>query len=151
MDVSKQLLYADQVFASVTIKNSGTTSITGIQAWLLIADADGNLGLGNDNGDCTTGSSKALISTTSARAGTLLSPGESVTINGSLYSARTINATTNDVTAVNITCGMRAPDSTSLGTTANQDIQDRTEYIIQVDGFSEGGDIISTTSTVRAR
>ena len=148
LDLSKQSLYAEQEFVSVTVKNSGTTSITGIQAYVLIDDADGSVNTNSVN--CQTGSEKALISIDTSRDGTELAPGESVTINGNLYTAGTI--TDGDViNAIDIGCGVTAaPGITGTGTNTN-DISDRTEYIIQVDGISEGGETISTTTTVRAR
>ena len=146
MDVSKQILYADQEFASVTIKNSGTTSITGIQAYLLIGDATnpaGNLGA-----DCGIGSEKALISTDTTRDGTRLDPGASVTISGNLYTTGSLSG--NTITATDISCGNVAAASATLATSPTK-IADRTEYILQVDGISEGTETISTTTTVRAR
>jgi ethanolamine utilization microcompartment shell protein EutS len=90
MDLSKQSLYAEQEFVTVTIKNSGTTAIKGIQAYVLIADA--TAAVLTSNADCTIGGEKALISTDVNQLGILLNPGESVTISGDLYTAGTYDA-----------------------------------------------------------
>ena len=136
MDLSKQNLYASQEFVSVTIKNSGTTAIGGIHAYLLI----------DDMSDCGVGSYKARISTVDlAGSATLvgidLNPGDSATINGDLH-------TTGDY---EIDSGTVEGPSIDIACTNTNAIDDRQEYIIQVDGLSEGGDVISTTTTVRAR
>lgn len=120
MDLSKQSLYAEQEFITVTIKNSGTTALNVIKSYVLI-DSITNCGIGNYKASIGDGNVSYD-----------LAPGESVTISGDL---KRTNSNTD------IVCGG----------TGVVDITERTEYILQVDGESEGGEIISTTSTVRAR
>jgi hypothetical protein len=126
MDLSKQSLYAEQEFVSVTVKNSGTTSLNSIQAYVLIAESD------TAPYSCKKGGEKASIGNSGSLTNVELAPGESITISGDLKAE---NGTTD------IVCGT----GTSVA------IDDRTEYIIIVDAISEGLDIISTTTTVRSR
>ena len=160
MDLSKQLLYADQEFVSVTIKNSGTTSISGIHAYVLIKDGKTSVPAPTTTGDydCMIGGDKAVIATavattTNPTEGIFLSPGESVTISGDLYATAGPNTTPGTTNFGHITQSTNI-DCSDIGVGANKsqsDITDRTEYILQVDGISEGGDIISATTTIRAR
>lgn len=155
VDLSKQTLYSTQEFASITVKNSGTTPITEIQAYVLIADANSAAptatiatGTATTWTDCGIGSEKALISTTAAKNGVTLNPGESVTISGNLWTQGTLTSG-NVASAQDLDCS-----DTSTTPTSNGDITDRTEYIIQVDAKGEGGtnaDTISFTTTVRSR
>ena len=154
MDASKQIFYADQEFVSITIKNSGNTPIKGIQAYVLIEDS---IGTGANDASCKTGSQKAVI-TTGVRGdnkpGIVLNPSESVTISGDLHMIDRINTDNSIKLGFDITCGINGPGSSTAittGTIASNDIEDRKEYIIQVDGISEGGEILTLATTVRAR
>ncbi len=128
VDLSKQTLYAKQEFASITVKNSGTTPIEDIQAYLLItSDSD----CGNE------GTYRASIGVNTLTNGTKvvqeieeLNPGQSATISGDLYQTDT---------------------TTGIDCTGTNNIDDRKEYIIQVDGTGEGTQETSFTTTVRSR
>ena len=121
VDLSKQTLYSAQEFVSITVKNSGTTPITDIKAYLLIANATSCLNTGVHPASIGDGTKDYD-----------LDPGESVTISGDLK---------NTNLATDINCK----------TVANGDIDKRQEYIIRVDGKGEGEATTSFTTTVRSR
>ena len=151
IDVSNPALYSDQGFVTVQVKNNGNTAIEGVYAVLLVDDTGTNVATPVGY-DCEPGIEPALITTdsTGRAAGatvssTTLNPGESITISGGLYTIGTITIDTNNNA---VTTATTPTVFICDGTTG--DLEDRGEYILQINGNSDG-DVISKTVTIRAR
>ena len=137
IDISSPAVYSEQGYVTVQVKNNGNTGIEDVHAVLLV-DTPAT--------DCSPGRTAMLIDTATRAAAYVidldLNPGESTTISGSLYdnAATGISAGVTTITA-----------ATTVATTACVgSIEDRGEYILQINGHSDG-DVISKTVTVRAR
>ena len=146
IEITDPTLYSKQGFVSVQVKNNGNTAIEHVHATLLVNDADTSATAAT----CAIGVDPLLV-TTEAGATVLttvttvdLNPGESTTISGGLRDVGTIDnagaiGTTGAGTA--LVCD---------GSTTADTLADRTEYVLQVNGFSDD-EAISKTITIRAR
>ena len=151
IDISNPALYSDQGFVSVQIKNNGNTAISGVHAVLLVKTAPPIATAAGTGATCTPGIAPLLVTSNLAAItandavtpSTDLNPGESVTISGGLRSVGPISATSIIPTAVVVHTAL------ACSTTA-ESIEDRGEYILQINGNSDG-DVISKTVTIRAR
>ena len=151
IDISNQAIYSEQGYVTVQVKNNGNTGIDEVYATVLVANA-----AGASDPNCVPGTDPALVTASTAvltvpASGTLdlsattLSPGESITISGGLRNVGTIASGGTISTTVAVNVGASCTGKTSSGT-----LEDRGEYIVQINGLS-GDDVISKTITVRAR
>ena len=146
IDISNPSLYSEQGFVSVQVKNNGNTGIEDIYATLLV----------DDTTDCDPGTVPLLVTTNKAvltaavTAGDnvpgvkSLDPGESITVSGGLRNAGAITvsgAGDTDAATIAVITAFECDGG---------EIEDRGEYILQINGHSDG-DVISKTILLRAR
>ena len=130
LEITSPVVYADQEYVSVQVKNNGNTGVENVYAALLV----NTVTVATPNVlDCSTGSAPALIGAVSHAD---LAPGESVTISGSLH---VFVAPTTNVAV------------TSTAHDCDTDFENRGEYILQVAGWADDTISISKTISVRAR
>ena len=150
IEISSPTLYSEQGFVSVQVKNNGNTGIQDVHAVLLVTDATGAT-----TADCAPGIDPMLITTNVAALAvvavgadnvpgvTSLNPSDSITISGGLRDVGAITVSSaGDTNAATVVATSLACDG--------GDIKDRGEYILQINGNSDG-DVISKTVTLRAR
>ena len=147
IDITGQTIYSDQGFVSVQVKNNGNTGIEDVHATLLVAD-----NAGDTAANCEPGTQPLLITNnpgataaTTITLSTDLAPGESVTISGGLQDITTAATATTRSVVIDAGADVEC-DDTPTGST----LEDRGEYILQINGFSDT-DPISKTISVRAR
>ena len=146
IEISNQAIYSEQGFVTVQVKNGGNTGIDDIYAVLLVANKDGS-----SDTECAPGIQQLWVTqyagTTTAIAVNVdddLSPGESITISGGLQEVDALVAPT--ATAV----ATITPDADASFECISGALEDRGEYVLQVNGWA-GDDVISKTVTVRAQ
>ena len=147
IEITSPVVYANQGYVSVQVKNNGNTAIDGVYAVLLVDTADTGAAAGNTV-DCAVGAAPLAISTLATSVPrTELVPSESVTISGGLTFVPIANVPTTGGTSVITATGnsLLCDGDANEGTLA-----ERNEYVIQVNGFSDG-DPISKTTAIRSR
>ena len=148
LELTNHAVYSDQGYVTVQVKNNGNTAINGVYASLLVSTAPALASAGSTT-NCAPGIAElvvvpAVITTATTLTTHNLDPGESVTLSGGLENVGTV--TVSSAGAATIT----APGATAILTCTGSNLQDRGEYIIQVNGNSDG-DTVSKTQTVRAK
>ena len=130
IELSSPAIYSDQGFVTIQIKNNGNTVIDDIYGTVLVSATPAGA-------NCPSGTIASTIGTANIEVETAdlpdLDPGESVTLSGSVIAD---------------TDGLY--DGTTMALAVCTGFDDRSEYIIQVHGESDGDDI-SKTIPIRAR
>ena len=148
IDITGQTIYSEQGYVSIQVKNNGNTALDNIYAALLVTT-----NTGTNSADCAPGTEAMLVTTNLAvvaAAGQVqtvpdLSPGESVTISGSL---RDLGDSVVNTAGTGLTSAAGLAVATSNNCAG--DLADRGEYILQITG-SSGDEIISKTVQIRAQ
>ena len=135
LEITAPVVYSDQEYISVQVKNNGNTNLEEVQAYVLIADGTGATAAAANMYDCEPGSEKSVVGAISLTRD--ISPGQSVTIRGDLKPT--------DAGWAEIDC-----DGTGTALPTNG-IENRGEYIIQVEAKSDGSTTINAVKTIPVR
>ncbi len=150
IELSDPLIYSEQGYVTVQVKNNGNTNIAGVYATILLDDA-----AGGSASNCESGTDPALITNNLAAylanahvSEVSLNPGESITISGGMRDVGAISFDSDgnaQVGAVGVITSLACD-----GDPTNSNLEDRAEYILQINANSDG-DPLSKTVQLRAK